>query len=370
MTCPKCGRSCGDDFLYCPACGKKLKTAPKKKAPRRANGEGSVYKMSGKLAKPWRAMRMIDGVHYSVGCFRTEADARRAAVTFEPPSPSVVAQGMTLGDVYREVITRKDGKVSKSSVDTYNAAWRKLEPLADAPVTALHTADFQKIIDGMSGYSRSAVEKVRIVVSAIYDYCIANELCGLNPAKYLELPPAQKKEEKEVFTEDDIAALWDDGSEDAKIVLAMIYTGLRINELFDLTPDDVHVNEGGYTFIVGGEKTDAGRNRTVVLNRRISPVFSAWKERGGEYLITNSRGGKVDARNWRVRYYFPLLDRLGIERVNPHKARHTFATRIAAAGGNPVALQKAMGHADFSTTANIYTHPDMEALRQIAELVD
>lgn len=38
-----------------------------------------------------------------------------------------------------------------------------------------------------------------------------------------------------------------------------------------------------------------------------------------------------------------------------HILRHTFATRICESGINPKVIQKVMGHADFSTTMDIYT---------------
>lgn len=80
-------------------------------------------------------------------------------------------------------------------------------------------------------------------------------------------------------------------------------------------------------------------------------------------------GDSMKDRNWRVRSYFPLLERLGIPKLNPHKARHTFATLAANAGADPATLQKFLGHADFSTTANIYHHADLSALQKVADLI-
>ena len=46
----------------------------------------------------------------------------------------------------------------------------------------------------------------------------------------------------------------------------------------------------------------------------------------------------------------------GIERKTPHATRHTYASRAVKEGLPPEMLQKILGHADYSTTANIYTH--------------
>lgn len=369
IICTRCRKKIEDaDPRFCPYCGKEL--FPKRAKARRPNGAGSVTKLSGRRAKPWRARLKHGTISYEVGTFPTSADAMKAIALFVPPDMSQVRAGMTLEDVYRIAVESKAKNLSRSSMETYRAAWRQLEPMKSALVSELKPADYQAVIDGMTGYSRSACEKVRVLVSTIGKWCVANELIGTNPAQFLEMPKKKKKspENRETFTPEEIETLWTDGSEDALIVLAMIYTGMRINELFALTPADVH-QERGITYIVGGEKTDAGRNRVIALNRRIVPAFLRWRDESGDFLLTNSSGGRMNDRNWRVRSYFPLLERLGIPKLNPHKARHTFATLAANAGADPATLQKFLGHADFSTTANIYHHADLSALQKVADLI-
>lgn len=65
--------------------------------------------------------------------------------------------------------------------------------------------------------------------------------------------------------------------------------------------------------------------------------------------------------------YYPLLDKLGIERKTPHATRHTYASRARRAGMPPEILQKILGHADYSTTANIYVHTNAEELVRAVE---
>ncbi len=52
--------------------------------------------------------------------------------------------------------------------------------------------------------------------------------------------------------------------------------------------------------------------------------------------------------------------------LTPHSTRHTFASLSAEAGMRPEALQKIIGHADYSTTAEVYIHKDISEL--IAEM--
>jgi integrase len=72
--------------------------------------------------------------------------------------------------------------------------------------------------------------------------------------------------------------------------------------------------------------------------------------------------GQHSPENYRKRDYYPLLSRLGIEKKTPHATRHTYATRAVKEGLPPEILQKVLGHADYSTTANIYTHIDPDTI--------
>lgn len=370
VVCTRCKKRLPDDAKYCPYCGREL--TPKYRKARRPNGSGSVVRCKDKRALPWRARLTVGTVVYNIGYFATSAEATRAIAMFEVPNGSVVRNRMTLGDVYKIVMDSKESTVSASSIATYRAAWNHLSDLETAPIEDLRPADFQRIIDGMKDSSRSSCEKVRVLVSQIGKWAVANDLLKTNPAQFLTLPKKEKKNplERETFTQEEIDRLWENGSEDAEIILAMIYTGMRINELFTLSPANVFIGpQYAIPYIVGGEKTAAGRNRQIALHDRLIPIFTRWRDRGGEFLILGQKGGKMDDRKWRENHYFPLLDHLGIKRLNPHKARHTFATLAANAGAEPAVLQKIMGHADFATTSNVYHHADLEAQKKLVNLL-
>ena len=185
---------------------------------------------------------------------------------------------------------------------------------------------------------------------------IRQELITTNFASFIKLPENVKKE-KEIFSKEDIQKLEADGSQAAKLTLMMVYTGMRIGELFGLRTENVHE-----TYVIGGEKTEAGRNRIIPIRSEGRKYFAEFKERAkGELLISGYAGQKVIA-NFRKRDYYPLLERLGISKKTPHATRHTFASWAVANNIKPELLQKMLGHADYSTTANIYEHFDIDQL--------
>lgn len=376
MICKKCRKEIPEESVYCMWCGRKQQQAERIK--RRPNGTGSVYKMGGVRAKPWRAVVTDGRRRVSVGCFATQTEAMKAIASYELQG-SAAKKGMTLQQVYDAWSDVKRDVLSASAWTNYKAAWKRLEPLGGMPISEVKTADYQKIIDAMkTTMSRSSCEKVRNLASQLCQWAMQNDLIDKNYAQFLILPAQKASAKREYFTEDEISLLWEAKSEDAaRIVLVMIYTGMRINELFSLTVDDVHMDEmvspNRYvSYVVGGEKTEAGKNRIIVLHSKIVPFIREWlSKEGRRYLVEKGNSHtKVDDHNFRKREYYPLLERLSIESISPHKARHTFASRGAKAGISPTVLQNLMGHEKYETTADYYTHVDILQLADGIELID
>ena len=233
----------------------------------------------------------------------------------------------------------------------------------DRKFRELRTADFQEVIDQQEGKAHSSLNKHKNLLIQMSQWAIREEITTTNFAEFVQLPKANRKE-KETFSEADIKKLERDGSEAAKIVLMLIYTGMRIGELFSLPVEDYH---GAYC--IGGEKTEAGRNRIIPIRPEGRKYFEHFAELAeGPLLISGYSGQRVIA-NFRRRDYYPLLTRLGIERKTPHATRHTYASRARQSGMKPEVLQKILGHANYSTTAEIYVHADIKELVAAVEAV-
>ncbi|WP_353094167.1 tyrosine-type recombinase/integrase [Tissierella praeacuta] len=64
----------------------------------------------------------------------------------------------------------------------------------------------------------------------------------------------------------------------------------------------------------------------------------------------------------------PTMSILNMEHT-PHDCRHTFASRMDRAGSNKKSLQNIIGHANYSTTADIYTHTDIKELLEAIDML-
>jgi integrase/recombinase XerD len=148
-----------------------------------------------------------------------------------------------------------------------------------------------------------------------------------------------------------------------KFIIMLLYdTGLRAQELCDLTLDDVdffqrkvHVRHGK------GDKA-----RIVRIGKRTAKLM--WEYMGdrlqtsdkSQPLIRVEEDGEPHAMNRHVlrRLLKRIGDRAGVQNVHPHRLRHSFATEYLRNGGKMIALQQLLGHSD------------LEMVRRYARLVE
>lgn len=354
--CIKCRAELPPGALYCPACGKK-QAAEKRKALKRANGTGTVYRLQGRRRRPWVAAKN----KIIIGYYERKTDALEA---LERLSGADLTEryNMNFAEVFAAWKQEHYQEIGPSGIESYEMAYKVFAPLHGRKFRELRTADFQAILDAHMRKSHSTVSKYKQLITQMSAWAMREELITTNFASFAKLPE-QRKKEKEIFSASDIAKLEADGSEAARIVLMLIYTGMRIGELFSL-PRSAYYG----TYVIGGEKTEAGRNRIIPIwpEGREHFAYFAYFARLGGLLLSGYDGQKV-AANYRKRDYYPLLDRLGIARKTPHATRHTYASMAVTAGIRPELLQKMLGHADYSTTANIYQHFDPQELVQAVE---
>jgi integrase len=337
---------------------------------KRANGTGSIAKLSGKRRKPFVAT-VTKGWDYerqirvALGYFETRKAAREALEAYlQTP---IERPRITLRELYEEWSAVKYPNVGKSTAATYTAAWAKIEPIHGMIVKDIRTPDMQKIIDANAHMSTSALKDIRSVLHMLLRQAIQQDIAHKNYAEFIVLPK-RSKAERETFTDLEIQTLFKhDGDPWVQSILILIYTGFRVSELLTLTRFNVDLDNG---VLIGGMKTEAGRNRAVPIHPRIMPYINAWLAKGGDTIVCAPQGGPLPADNYRNRYFAPALERLGIRPLTPHCCRHTLATLLDRAGAKTTATQKILGHADYATTANIYTHPDFVALKNAIELLE
>lgn len=371
MQCMRCRRVIPDDAVFCCYCGVRMEGAPavQRRRRRRPRGTGSVWKDARNKSRPFVAVA-ADGTR--IGTFATSGEAVKALDDVNASKISPERQTYTLADVYDRWSALHFPKITFKAQQTYANAFRKAAPLHDRRIADLKTEDYQLILTRMmeAGASRSLCEKERQLFSQLCQYAINQDIIHTNYSTALVLPDASAPKTR-VLSADEVQAIrrmTDDArlGETARIALTLIYTGMRLNELLTARRENVHADKG---YLIGGEKTEAGRDRVIPLHPDIMPYILQWLDGNDTpYLIPSKYGLPRDHNNVR-KSFNSLMRKLGIEGVTPHTCRHTAATKFAAAGLPPEVTKQILGHADITTTLNIYTHPDVQNLIENARRV-
>lgn len=371
MKCIKCKKSIPDDSLYCNHCGKK-QSVTKTKHRKRAHGTGTISKDT-RYKNPYiahaPATKYGSGRVY-LGAFPTLREAQEAIDKYiKEGRPELY--NATLADIYKKWSDIHFKGVSDSAVSLYTYMWKRFKNVQEIKMRDIRTVHFQDIVNQAT--SKSACDTIKAMSVMLCKYAMENDIINKNYAEFIKIPKFEKKE-KGIFSKAEIEVLWNHSDDKrAQAILFMIYTGLRIGEVIALKVSDVHLDQG---YIIGGEKTDAGRNRIIPIPPSIPEIadfLSNWIGTAeGELLFP------VSVQRFRNDYFYKCLIDYGLadgvrttsgnykftaEHHTPHSTRHTFASISAAAGMQPENLQKIIGHSDFATTADIYVHQDIDTLR-------
>ena len=170
----------------------------------------------------------------------------------------------------------------------------------------------------------------------------------------------------------------------------LYYLGLRRGEAlglqwgdFDFDEDLVHIQRDidyvGSTAHDGALKT-AAANRYVPIPQELRAMLSKVRGFPQQYVLA-SRGHRVSFK----RIWLSLMEASycveerevtkATKRKNdiikqlkptltPHYFRHNYATLLFEAGVEPLIAMKILGHTDYQTTANIYTHLKSEMMKK------
>lgn len=166
------------------------------------------------------------------------------------------------------------------------------------------------------------------------------------------------------------------------LYVAALGTGLRQGELLALRWQDIDLAAGTLTVrytlqrgtrTLAQPKTERSR-RTLRLPLQVAAALAAHRERQAVVplsglVFTTARGTALHSRNVTA-YLQRHLARLGLPHQRFHDLRHAFATLMIEGGEDLGTISRILGHADFSTTANVYAHLTPAMLDHAAERMD
>lgn len=168
-------------------------------------------------------------------------------------------------------------------------------------------------------------------------------------------------------------------------ILTCLFTGMRVGEICALKCDDIdldecllHVNktmqrlssgeEANKTAVrINSPKSDCSK-RTIPISPKLADMIRPF-HKPGAYLLTGDSERFVEPRTMENRFA-RIMDKCGLERVNFHVTRHTFATRCIERGMDSKTLSELLGHASVATTLDRYVHLTMSHKAESIKLIE
>ena len=231
-------------------------------------------------------------------------------------------------------------------------------------------------------YARVKREKLAIktirnhlnTMHSVFEIGQRRHWCNGNPVKLADRPVIRTTETRIQFLnqkelEKLLATSYPDDSFakiEVPIYLTAAMTGLRQGELLGLRWRDVDFEAKRVRVVspyVRGEFGDPkseGSGRSVPLGERVATELKALRKRS-EYnkdkdlVFCHPETGHPLDRAKLARRFKSAIKSAGVPNITFHELRHTFGTRMAAAGVPLRTIQHWMGHADSKTT-QVYAH--------------
>lgn len=347
---------------------------------RRANGTGTIVKLSGNRRRPYvvrvpnrnkygKVVQIPLSYHEKASEAQAALDAYNAAKA-NGMSPASATLDRTVQDVYNGWSAREYKKLGEkgrsSSLNSHKAAWNKrISRYAARRMRSVSLDEWQSIIDEDedNGLSQSLVNNDAILIRSLYAYAMERDIVSKDLSMYLDIPAIDPKNPKGAFTDIQLAALERMAAEGfpwADTALMLCYTGYRISEFLTLSPFSYRPQSGGY--LVGGTKTDAGKNRIVPVHPKIKPYLLKRLDMGRATIVAKEDGQPITSHWYREHAFQPIATALGSPEATPHWCRHTFSTRLYAAGVDEFTRKVLLGHSTRADVTAGYTHPDADSL--------
>ena len=224
-------------------------------------------------------------------------------------------------------------------------------------------------------------QNMKVVAGLLWKYAMDHEYTQRNIAENLYIGKGQSVQ-REPLTEDEVEAFRKAIGKEryAEYIYCLCYLGFRPGEFLSLRKEHFKIIDG-IEVLINGSKTEAGKDRIVVIPPQIIDIIRDRLFIPGTdllfpmYRMTRKtdilREFKPMTDEYLNKHVFkPLSERLGIAPGKvPYSARHTYSDKLKAAEGSDKAKAGLMGHTDYAFTQSHYQSTEMDELIAVAATI-
>lgn len=360
----------------------------KRRSKSRGNGTGTAYKRG----STWTAVVVADWkpspdlshkipVYKTKGGFKTKRDALNYCPLLL--SQKNQPEERKLSAVYAAWYPSHASRVK--SMANYVAAYAHFKPLHNKRIADITATELQVCIDACPAGKRTR-QVMKVVAGLLWGYAKDSGWVTQDITDNLYTGKG-KSVQREPLTDAEIETIRKAIGKYryAEYIYCLCYLGFRPGEFLSLRKEHYRMIDG-VEVLVNGSKTDAGKDRVVIIPPQILElVRSRLFVPGTDYIFPQyqfSRRKKdeepvlicfkqmTDAY-FREDIFKPMMSALGIaEGKVPYSARHSYSDKLKRAEGTDKAKAGLMGHTDYAFTQSHYQSSDLDDLLEIAVSIE
>ena len=288
-----------------------------------------------------------------------------------------VIHSMTLAEYVDKWMTiYKANKLKPSTLATYRKHLRAhvLPAFGDRELSSITSEDIQLFLNERSHLAKKTLSCIRHFMGEIFKDAKEDGLIEKDPTASRRITiPSEKSYDRTALPLDQfreiIASLDSLSITDRRMLVLMMFTGMRRGEVLGLRWDDIDVetglihvrrnvtHAGGNKPVIGTPKTAKG-TRDIPLDAYVLEQFQPLQQDGfiigGESPITMTMFNNT----WRR-----IKKNVDLHEATPHILRHSYLTYLAGTDTDVKTLQTIAGHSTIGMTMNHYVHAQPEKIK-------
>ena len=338
------------------------------------NGYGSVHRLPGNRRKPYRARVTVSWKttkdntkkqeYQTIGYFESKEAALLALAKFHKSPYDLKFSEITFAELYQLWSEEHFQSIVPSAKRVWEAAYHHSESLFSMKFREIRTLHLETAI-GLANVGNATKVRMKSLYSMMYKFAMKNDIVDKNYAALCRTPKVEKMYERVPFSDEEIGVLWKNLEVPyVDMILVGIYSGWRPRELVELETKNIDLEN---EIMIGGIKTEAGRDRVVPIHSAIYDLIKSRYDAQHERIFLRDDGRIMTYDDYRNRFR-KIMKLLGMNH-KPHDVRHTFVTLAKRYEVNEYALKLMVGHAIQDITEKVYTHRTAAELKKEIEKI-